>query len=82
MQVPIYLDNELAEKINVRLPRNIKIAVLGRWMLRAIVLTQKELEQTCWENEAEAYEVGPFLQDALRKLFEAQKAVEKKAAAK
>lgn len=73
MQLSLYLDDELTEKINQRLPRNIKIAVISRWLLRAIVLTPKELEEICRENDDEARIVAPYLQGALSKLFEVGK---------
>lgn len=78
MQIPLYLDDDLTAKLNERLPRNIKIAVLGRWLLRAIVLTPKELEKICRANEEEAMSIGPFLQEAMSKLYEAAMAGKEK----
>ena len=72
-QVPVYLGESLFQIINERLPRNIKISVLARWLLRAIVLTPKELEVVCRSNDEEARTIGPYLHDALQKLFEAGK---------
>lgn len=71
MQISINLDDGLSEKLNQRLPRSVKIAVLGRWLLRAIVLTPKELEVICKNNSEEANVIGPFLQEAMSKLYEA-----------
>ncbi len=78
MQLSLYIDDDLAKKIDERLPRSVKIAPLGRWLLRGIVLTQKELEAVCRSNEDEARIIAPYLPEWLRKIYEAGKEMEKR----
>jgi hypothetical protein len=75
MQFTVYLDDDLSEKINNRLKRNIKVSVIARWLLRGLVLTPRELAKICQENEDEADAVAPFLQTSLATIFDAQKIV-------
>ncbi len=69
MQFSIYVPDDLAEKINSRLPRSVKVSTISRWLLMGLVLTNKEIEAFCLINEEEARSVQPYLQDALQKLF-------------
>jgi hypothetical protein len=68
MNFTVYLNDDLAEKVNSRLRRDVKISVLCRWLLMSVVMTPKELEEICFQNEDEARSVGPFLWEAIDKL--------------
>lgn len=81
-KITVACDPQLWELLNTRLPRNYKVSIGVRWFLRALVMDAKELTAYCWENEAEAREVGPVMQECLSKMFESQKISEQKKATK
>jgi hypothetical protein len=77
MQFTLYVPDDLATKINERLPRTLKISTMSRWLLMGLTLSPGEIASYCRENESEAAIVWPFLHEALEKLFEAGKIIER-----
>jgi hypothetical protein len=67
-RVSAQLDEETIKRLPDRLNKQLTI----QWFFRAVTHTPQELAKICWENPEEAQEVGEFIQEALRRIFEAQ----------